>query len=86
MISPTSEIKPIPKIAAMAAPTIERMRTVLSEVFGARFVQPLLDEARALGLSPEDLVTLVRERADAPAPAPSPASAPATTPMEGLER
>ena len=54
------------------------------EVFGARFVQPLLDEARALGLSPEDLVTLVRERADAPAP--SPASAPATTPMEGLER
>ena len=56
------------------------------EVFGARFVQPLLDEARALGLSPEDLVTLVRERADVPAPAPSPASAPATTPMEGLER
>ena len=56
------------------------------EVFGARFVQPLLDEARALGLSPEDLVTLVRERADAPAPAPSPASAPATTPMEGLAR
>ena len=56
------------------------------EVFGARFVQPLLDEARARGLSPEDLVTLVRERADVPAPAPSPASAPATTPMEGLER
>ena len=44
------------------------------EVFGARFVQPLLDEARALGLSPEDLVTLVRERADVPAPAPSPAT------------
>ncbi|MCT9003147.1 GntR family transcriptional regulator [Microbacterium memoriense] len=34
-------------------------------VFADRFIQPLLTEARALGLGPDDLATLVRERAAA---------------------
>ena len=38
MTSPSMVTRLIPKIAVMAAPTIERMREVLSEAFGARFI------------------------------------------------
>ena len=44
--------------------------------FADRFVDPLLTEARKLGLGPDDLALLIRERADAHA---------ATT-MEGNQR
>ena len=43
----------IPKIAVMAAPTIERMRAVLSEVFGARFI--------CFAVFTTDFSTLLRE-------------------------
>lgn len=38
-------------------------------VFADRFVEPLLAEARKLGLEPEDLTALIRDRAHAPAAA-----------------
>ncbi len=38
MTSPSMVTRLMPKIAVMAAPTITRMRAVLSEAFGARFI------------------------------------------------
>ena len=38
MTSPSMVTRLMPKIQVTAAPTIERMREVLSEVFGARFI------------------------------------------------
>jgi len=35
--------------------------------FADRFVDPLLAEARKLGLGPDDLTMLIRDRASAPA-------------------
>ncbi|GAA1977605.1 GntR family transcriptional regulator [Microbacterium pumilum] len=52
---------------------LEERRTV----FADRFVDPLLAEARKLGLGPDDLTRLIRDRA---------ATAPIATPTEGAER
>lgn len=41
----------------------EQLRTERRAAFAARFIQPLLAEARTLGLSPDDLAALVREEA-----------------------
>jgi len=43
----------------------EQLRTERRTAFADRFIQPLLAEARTLGLSPDDLARLVRERAAA---------------------
>ena len=53
MTSPSMVTRLIPKIAVMAAPTIERMREVLSEVFGARFI--------CFAVFTTDFSTLLRE-------------------------
>lgn len=42
----------------------ERLRTERRNAFADRFVEPLLSEARTLGLSADDLAELIRERAD----------------------
>lgn len=41
----------------------EQLRAERRAAFAARFIQPLLAEARTLGLSPDDLAALVREQA-----------------------
>ncbi|PZU44516.1 MAG: GntR family transcriptional regulator [Microbacterium sp.] len=41
----------------------EQLLTERREAFADRFVEPLLAEARTLGLGPDDLARLVRERA-----------------------
>ncbi len=41
----------------------ERLRAERRAAFADRYIQPLLAEARTLGLSPDDLAHLVRERA-----------------------
>lgn len=41
----------------------EQLLTERREAFADRFIQPLLAEARTLGLGPDDLARLVRERA-----------------------
>ena len=46
---------------------LEERRTA----FADRFVEPLLAEARKLGLGPDDLARLIRNRAGAPADAPT---------------
>lgn len=43
----------------------EQLLTERRTAFADRFIQPLLAEARTLGLSPDDLARLVRERAAA---------------------
>jgi len=43
----------------------QRLLAERRAAFGDRFIQPLLDEARTLGLGPDDLAALVRERAAA---------------------
>ena len=43
----------------------EQLRTERRTAFADRFIQPLLAEARTLGLSPDDLARLVLERAAA---------------------
>jgi len=53
MTSPSMVTRLIPKIAVMAAPTIERMREVLSEAFGARFI--------CFAVFTTDFSTLLRE-------------------------
>lgn len=45
-------------------------------VFSDRYLEPLLAEARRLGLGPDDLVALIRERADRTESAPAERSAP----------
>ncbi len=40
-----------------------RLRDERRAVFADRFIQPLLAEARTLGLTPDDLARLVRDRA-----------------------
>ncbi|QLD11820.1 GntR family transcriptional regulator [Microbacterium oleivorans] len=40
-----------------------RLRDERRTVFADRYIQPLLAEARTLGLTPDDLARLVRERA-----------------------
>ena len=44
----------------------ERLLTERRRAFADRYVDPLLIEARKLGLGPEDLATLIRDRAEAP--------------------
>jgi DNA-binding transcriptional regulator YhcF (GntR family) len=44
----------------------ERLLAERREAFGARYLDPLLAEARSLGLGPEDLTRLIRDRATAP--------------------
>lgn len=46
----------------------EQLRTERRAAFATRFIQPLLAEARTLGLSPDDLAALVREQASTPTP------------------
>ncbi len=41
----------------------DRLRAERRAAFADRYIQPLLAEARTLGLSPDDLAHLVRERA-----------------------
>lgn len=41
----------------------EQLRTERRSAFADRFIQPLLTEARALGLGPDALADLVRQRA-----------------------
>lgn len=41
----------------------DQLRTERRASFADRYIQPLLAEARTLGLSPDDLAQLVRERA-----------------------
>ncbi len=41
----------------------DQLRAERRAAFAARFIQPLLAEARTLGLSPDDLAALVREQA-----------------------
>ncbi|WP_203580915.1 GntR family transcriptional regulator [Microbacterium hibisci] len=43
----------------------ERLMTERRTAFADRFVEPLLAEARKLGLGPEDLAMLIRDRASA---------------------
>ena len=45
-------------------------------VFSDRYLEPLLAEARRLGLGPDDLVALIRERADLTVSAPTERSTP----------
>ena len=53
MTSPSMVTRLMPKIAVMAAPTITRMRAVLSEAFGARFI--------CFAVFTTDFSTLLRE-------------------------
>ena len=48
----------------------ELLLTERRAAFADRFVDPLLAEARKLGLGPDDLALLIRERMTAPAPTP----------------
>lgn len=49
----------------------DRVLAVRRGVFSDRYLEPLLAEARRLGLGPDDLVALIRERATDTAPAAS---------------
>ena len=53
MTSPSMVTRLMPKMQVMAAPTIERIREVLSEVFGARFI--------CFAVFTTDFSTLLRE-------------------------
>ena len=44
----------------------DQLRSERRAAFADRYIQPLLAEARTLGLSPEELAQLVRERASRP--------------------
>lgn len=44
----------------------DQLRGERRAAFADRYIQPLLAEARTLGLSPDDLAQLVRDRASAP--------------------
>ncbi len=61
----------------VAAGARDRLLSERRSAFADRFVDPLLAEARALGLGPDDLAALVRERA---------AERAAQTPTEGISR
>lgn len=50
----------------------DRVRSARREAFADRYLEPLLTEARRLGISPSDLSALIRERAGSALPAPSP--------------
>ena len=57
----------------------EQLRLERRAAFAARYIQPLLAEARTLGLTPDELATLVREQAAARPASASHPSAPAPT-------
>lgn len=42
----------------------ELLRAERQQRFADRFLSPMLDEARAIGLSPEDIVDLIRTTSD----------------------
>ncbi|WOQ69730.1 GntR family transcriptional regulator [Microbacterium limosum] len=50
----------------------DRVLSARREAFADRYLEPLLAEARRLGISPSDLSALIRERAGSALPAPSP--------------
>ncbi|MDF2991945.1 MAG: putative transcriptional regulator [Microbacterium sp.] len=56
----------------VAAGARENLLKERRTAFADRFVEPLLAEARTLGLGPDDLADLIRERADAISSTPSP--------------
>ena len=60
----------------VAAGARERVLSARRGVFSDRYLEPLLAEAQRLGLSPDDLVALIRERAEDTTPAPSERTAP----------
>ncbi|GAB2848900.1 GntR family transcriptional regulator [Microbacterium insulae] len=49
----------------------ERLRAERRAAFAERYIDPLVAEARTLGLGTEDLTELIRDRALAPAASPS---------------
>ncbi|WP_132993190.1 GntR family transcriptional regulator [Gordonia zhaorongruii] len=53
------------------------LRRERQQVFADRFIEPLLGEARRLGLAPDDVIALIQDRGHDHAPA---------TPMEGDPR
>lgn len=54
----------------------ERVLAVRRGAFADRYLEPLLAEAHRLGLGPDDLVALIRERATDNSPAPAERTAP----------
>ncbi|WZH36404.1 MAG: GntR family transcriptional regulator [Microbacterium enclense] len=56
----------------VAAGARENLLKERRTAFADRFVEPLLAEARTLGLGPDDLADLIRERADVVSSTPSP--------------
>ena len=54
----------------------ERVLAVRRGAFADRYLEPLLAEAHRLGLGPDDLVALIRERANDTLSAPSERTAP----------
>lgn len=60
----------------VAAGSRERVLAARRGAFSDRYLEPLLTEARRLGLSPDDLAELIRERAANTLPAPSERTAP----------
>lgn len=60
----------------VAAGSRERVLAARRGAFSDRYLEPLLTEARRLGLSPDDLAALIRERAANTLPAPSERTAP----------
>ena len=55
----------------VAAGARDRVLAVRRGAFADRYLEPLVAEAHRLGLGPDDLVALIRERANDTAPTPS---------------